>query len=303
MVLIAAGQLSSSSSLIANGKLAVKLIDQAVSKGVKVLFLPEASDYIAKSFEVSKKIVQPVETSPFVLQIQEKLKELHSNGILLEVNVGVHEPSPNDDRLINTSLWFNPRGEIVQRYQKIHLFDVNIPGTVIQESKAAEPGSKVLTPFDSELIPGGKIGLAVCYDLRFPELSLRLRSLGANILSFPSAFTPRTGAAHWHLLARSRAIDTQSYVVLAAQAGGHGTSTDEDIAEGKPKETPTRFSYGHALIVDPWGTIVAEVSDIDNSSESLSLAIADIDLNLVKKTRDNIPLWDQRRPDVFGYNV
>lgn len=304
MVLIAAGQLCSSSSLTANGKLAVKLIEQAVSRGVSILFLPEASDYIAKSMEFSKSIVQPVETNPFVLQIQDKLRSLHHQGKYLEINVGIHEPSTKSDRVLNTSIWLNSQGQIVQRYQKIHLFDVNIPnGAIIQESQGVEPGSRILPPFAIETVPNVKIGLGICYDLRFPELALRLRSLGANLLSFPSAFTLRTGAAHWHLLGRARALDTQSYVVMAAQTGGHITLTDEDIAQGKKAEPASRFSYGHTIIIDPWGTVVAEVSDIDTSSDSLGLAVAELDFSLLEKTRVNMPLWEQRRAEVFGYEV
>ncbi|KAH3678544.1 hypothetical protein WICPIJ_008837 [Wickerhamomyces pijperi] len=304
MVLIAAGQLCSSSSLTSNGKIAVKLIEKAVQRGVEILFLPEASDYIAKSMEFSKKIVKPVETNPFVLQIQEKLQKLHQEGKFIQINVGIHEPSTKSDRVLNTSIWLNSKGEIVQRYQKIHLFDVNIPnGAIIQESQGVEPGSEILKPFSVDGVEGVKVGLGICYDLRFPELALRLRSLSANVLSFPSAFTLRTGAAHWHLLGRARAIDTQSYVVMAAQTGGHITLTDEDLEEGKRAEPASRFSYGHAIIIDPWGTVIAEVSDIDNSSTSHGLAVAEVDLDLIEKVRVNMPLWEQRRPDVFGYDV
>lgn len=300
MVLIAAGQLSSTSSLKKNGEVAVRLIERAVKANAKVLFLPEASDYIAKSQEFSKELAKHVDESPFVQAISSKLRQLSSAGVDLEVNVGVHEPSKEGNRVLNTSLWFNPRGEIVHRYQKVHLFDVEIPGgAIIKESQGVEPGNSVVAPFSS---PAGNVGLAICYDLRFPEIALRLRTLGADILSFPSAFTQRTGAAHWHLLGRSRAIDTQCYVVMAAQTGGHVTSiTDDSDAQGLAIDAPTRFSYGHTIIVDPWGTIIAEVSDIDPQAESI--CVADIDLEHLTKVRTNMPLWNQRRPDVFGYDV
>jgi beta-ureidopropionase len=299
MALIAAGQLSSTSSLTKNGAIAVRLIERAVRAQAKVLFLPEASDYIAKSQEFSKKLAVTADKSPFVHAISSKLKQLHDEGIYIEVNVGVHEPSTKSDRVLNTSLWFNSQGEIVQRYQKIHLFDVEIPGrAIIKESQGVEPGNEVLQPFTTSC---GHVGLAICYDLRFPELALRLRSLGADIIAFPSAFTMRTGAAHWHLLGRSRAIDTQCYVVMAAQSGGHVTLTDEDLEQGLEPQAPNRFSYGHTVIIDPWGTVVAEVSDVDVQGEGI--CIADVDLDLVNKVRTNIPLWEQRRPDVFGYDV
>lgn len=299
MVLIAAGQLSSTSSLTKNGAIAVRLIERAVKAQAKVLFLPEASDYIAKSQEFSKKLAVSVDESPFVSAIANKLKDLHSRGVELEVNVGVHEPSPRSDRVLNTSLWFNSQGEIVQRYQKIHLFDVEIPGgAIMKESQGVEPGNEVCSPFAT---PIGNVGLAICYDLRFPELSLRLRSLGADVIAFPSAFTLRTGAAHWHLLGRSRAIDTQCYVVMAAQNGGHVTLTDEEIENGVKPSPPSRFSYGHTIIIDPWGTVIAECSDMDVQGEGI--CVADVDLDLAKKVRQNMPLWEQRRPEVFGYDV
>ncbi|ANB15534.1 Nit2p [Sugiyamaella lignohabitans] len=116
---------------------------------------------------------------------------------------------------------------------------------------------------------------------------MRLRTLGAEILVYPSAFTVRTGAAHWEILARSRAIDTQSYVIMAAQTGKHD-------AEGK------RQSYGHSIIVDPWGTVLAQAPDTDFEPR---IIVADIDLSSVRKVRRDMPLWEQRRPDVYGYSV
>jgi beta-ureidopropionase len=304
MVLIAAGQLASTSSLATNASLVIQLIDKAVERKARILFLPEASDYIAKSQQFSSKLAQPFATSPFVTAIQRKLHSLyHENKYELDVSVGIHEPSAtNPAKVLNTLIYFNSKGELINRYQKIHLFDVTVSkdAPIVKESNGVEPGNVL-----PEIVqtPAGKLGPAICYDIRFPELALRLRSLGAEILQFPSAFTTRTGAAHWHALARARAIDTQTYVVVAAQSGGHNTLTDEDLANGVDKEQgkPTRFSYGHTLIVDPWGTVVAEVSDVD--PESLQIAVADIDLELVEKVRDRMPLWQQRRPDVFGYDV
>lgn len=298
MVLVAAGQITSTSSLVENGQTVVKLISKAVELGVKILFLPEASDYIAKDANHSKSIAVSVEKSPFILAIQSKLKELHSIGKLIEINVGIHEPSLNSDRVRNTSIWLNSKGEITQRYQKIHLFDVNISGkvTVTKESDSVEPGDNILEPFDTI---AGKVGLAICYDLRFPELAMRLRSLGADILTYPSAFTMRTGPAHWHLLGRARAIDSQSYVILPAQSGQHTHEVANE--DGSTTRVPTRITYGHSLIVDPWGTVVSEVGDVEVGKSAL--AIADIDLELVEKVRRDMPLWQQRRPDVFGYEV
>lgn len=137
-------------------------------------------------------------------------------------------------------------------------------GPILKESNSVEPGNQVLPPFDT---PIGRLGSAICYDIRFPELALRLRSLGAEVLVFPSAFTVRTGAAHWEILARARAIDTQCYVIMAALTGTHDKA-------GK------RQSYGHSIIVDPWGTVLAQAPDVDTEPRIIT---ADIDLSVLKR--------------------
>lgn len=299
MVLVAAGQLSSTSSLKTNAKLVLQLIDKAVAKGVRVLFLPEASDYLAKSQQNSASLAQDFESSIFINEIQNKLRSLHKNNYELDLSIGIHEPSPtNPLKVLNTLVYFNSKGELINRYQKLHLFDVEVTkdAPIIKESNGVEPGDKLPTIINS---PAGNLGPAICYDIRFPELALKLRSLGADILQFPSAFTTRTGAAHWHTLAKARAIDSQCYVIMPAQSGGHNTLSDDDLNNNIPlsEGKPTRFSYGHTLIVDPWGTIIAEVNDID--PQALGLAIADIDLDLVKRVRSQMPLWHQRRNDIF----
>ncbi|OWB85834.1 hypothetical protein B5S33_g4507 [[Candida] boidinii] len=304
MVLIAVGQICSSAFLAENAKSVIRLINRASNLGCKVLFLPEASDYIAKNSNHSKQIVQSIDESLFIKPIQKQLKHLNSLGKSLCISVGVHEPSLNSDRVKNTLLWLNEDGEIEQRYQKLHLFDVEISnGPILKESLSVEPGMEVLPPFDS---PIGKIGAGICYDIRFPELSLRLRSLGAEILLFPSAFTMKTGAAHWELLARSRALDTQCFVIMAAQSGKHRTQTDEELALVGKEGTIVRESYGHSMVVDPWGTVISQCTDIGSSDSSGSkedLCLADIDLDKLKTVRRDMPLWSQRRPDVFGYDV
>ena len=166
-----------------------------------MLFLPEASDYIASTAEQSVALAQPVETSAAIQDgVRAALRELPAGAVRPHVSIGVHEPSDTlstdgqKKRLKNTLLWFDPDGQLLHRYQKIHLFDVEITGPILKESNSVEPGNEVLAPFDS---PIGKIGAGICYDIRFPELALRQRSLGAEVLLFPSAFTVKTGAAHW----------------------------------------------------------------------------------------------------------
>ncbi|GME76742.1 hypothetical protein B5S28_g3806 [[Candida] boidinii] len=304
MVLIAVGQICSSANLAENAIKVINLINKASNLGCKILFLPEASDYIAKNSEHSKQIAESINESKFLKPIQKQLKYLNSIGKSLFISVGIHEPSLNSDRVKNILLYLNENGEIEQKYQKLHLFDVDIKnGPILKESLSVEPGMEILKPFDS---PIGKIGSGICYDIRFPELSLRLRSMGADILLFPSAFTMKTGAAHWELLARSRAIDTQCFVIMAAQSGKHKTQTDEELQKVGKEGIVIRESYGHAMVVDPWGTVISQCTDIGSSDSKASkedMCIADIDLDKLQTVRRDMPLWEQRRPDVFGYDV
>lgn len=283
MVLAAVGQFCATNSLAQNAQSVCTMIKNASMAGAKALFLPEASDYLAGSTKESLSLVQSADQSVFLKEIMTTLQSL-PNDRKLSVSVGIHEPA-SDDRVRNTLLWLNPDGNIAHRYQKIHLFDVDIAnGPILKESRSVEPGSSILAPFDSPL---GKIGAAICYDIRFPELALRLRSLGAEVLLYPSAFTVRTGQAHWRALARARAIDNQCYVIMSAQVGTHD-------------EAGKRQSYGHAMVVDPWGTVLAEAPDLDSKPR---IILADIDLEHLQKVRRDMPLWEQRRPDVFGYNI
>lgn len=295
MVLVAAGQLCASSCLRENGAKASRLIALASQRNCKVLFLPEASDYIAKNAKHSVEIVQPVDKSPFIIAIREQLKSLAQIGMSLFVAVGIHEPTTSGDRVKNTLVYLDQEGNLIHRYQKIHLFDVDIKnGPILKESRAVEPGDKVLPPFET---PAGKLGLGICYDLRFPELALRLRTLGAEILTFPAAWTMKTGP-HFETLGKCAALSTQSYVVLPSQKGKHKTQSDEEIA--KDGLQLKRESFGHTCIIDPNGTIVAQCNDV---LETEQICVADIDLDVEKTIRTNMPLWEQRRPDVFGYKV
>lgn len=188
---------------------------------------------------------------------------------------GIHEPAENE-KVKNTLIWIDGGGEIIQRYQKLHLFDVEIKGgPVLKESNIVEKGTYILPPFDT---PVGRIGLTVCFDLRFPEISLALKRQKSEIITYPSAFTVPTGEAHWEVLLRARAIETQAYIVAAAQAGHHNEK---------------RQSYGHSMIVSPWGEVVASLGD----SPEPEIATADIDLDLVAKVRREMPLL--RRTDVY----
>lgn len=308
-VRVACGQLCSSSNLLSNANIVKKLIRKAVTAKAKVLFLPEATDYIARDATQSMQLAQSSHEK-FISDIQKELKDVYAdNGDGLFVAVGVHEPSSstgvnakeNLKKVLNNQLWIDNRGEILHRYQKLHLFDINIEnGPILKESNSVEPGSSVLKPFpiNTSSLSEFLIGFATCYDIRFPELGLRLRRLGANIITYPSAFTTKTGQAHWELLARARAVDTQCYVIMAAQCGEHNTGGDKK-----------RISYGNSIIIDPWGNKISDCHKynddlvVDAEGDYYEMCVADIDLDIVKKTRRDMPLMTHRRPDVFGYEV
>ncbi|KAH7629509.1 carbon-nitrogen hydrolase [Sordaria sp. MPI-SDFR-AT-0083] len=248
------------------------LVKKAVKAGAKALFLPEATDYISSSAEESLSLCKSVQESEFVRGLQDEARREK-----LPIHVGVHEPSQSSQRVKNTVIWINEQGEIAHRYQKIHLFDVDIQGgPVLKESQSVEPGIKIEPPFETSF---GKVASTICFDLRFPEIGISLRRQGAEIITYPSAFTVPTGQAHWEVLLRARAIETQSYIIAAAQVGRHNEK---------------RVSYGHSLIIDPWGRIVASVGD---KSDEPEIATATIDLELMKKVRAEVPL--RRRTDVY----
>ncbi|KAK4642886.1 Carbon-nitrogen hydrolase [Podospora bellae-mahoneyi] len=281
MSLIAIGQLTSTSSLPHNLTQCRTLIARAASLNCKALFLPEASDYIASSPTESLSLCQPTNKSEFVTGLRAEAKK-HN----LAIHVGIHEPSWTDPKtkIRNTVIWIDENGHIVHTYQKVHLFDVDLGesgGPVLKESAVVEAGEKVGEVWDVEGV--GRVGSAICFDMRFPEMSLALRRRGAEIITYPSAFTVPTGKAHWEVLLRARAIETQSYVVAAAQVGRHNEK---------------RVSYGHSMIVDPWGKIVAEIKGRegeDNPEPEIATAV--IDRELLAKVRREMPL--NRRIDVY----
>jgi predicted amidohydrolase len=260
----AIGQMRSTASMSHNLSQCQKLVQKASEANAKALFLPEACDYIGSS---------------------DLWKE--AQKYKLPINVGIHEPA-HGKKVKNTLIWINEQGEITQRYQKLHLFDVDIEnGPSLKESDNVERGTELLDPFAT---PVGKVGSLICFDMRFPEPALALRARGAQVITYPSAFTTPTGkAGHWEVLLRARAIETQSYVIAAGQVGVH----DE---EGK------RRSYGNSIIIDSWGKIVAQLGGDDgdggNWKDEVEIAVAEIDLDYVDKIRREVPLV--RRTDVYS---
>ena len=196
----------------------------------------------------------------------------------IENGVHIHGGSIGEienDRIFNTSLVFNPQGRELGRYRKIHLFDIRTPdGQGYQESATYGAGHQVVIV---EML-GVKVGLAICYDLRFPELFLELRRKGAELVLLPAAFTLQTGKDHWEILLRARAIETQCWIAAAACFGSH---SDDDGQR--------RYTYGHSLIVDPWGHVVAKASD------GAGWAIAVMDTALTSRIRADMPVFEHRK--------
>ncbi|KIW51112.1 hypothetical protein PV05_09863 [Exophiala xenobiotica] len=283
MVLAAVGQICSTASMTHNLAQCQKLVHKAVQAGAKALFLPEASDYIASSPTESVSLCQDVTKSLFVRGLQQAARENR-----LSINVGIHEPTdPPSKRIKNTLIWIDKEGDIVHRYQKLHLFDIDLrpDGPRMKESDSVEPGSEVVPPYASIL---GKIGSLICFDLRFPEPAVRLRRLGAEVLLYPSAFTVPTGKLHWEILLRARAIETQSWVIAAAQCGRHNEK---------------RVSFGDSIVIKPTGEVVGRLDRVDDAkiekehAREPDLLTVDIDLDSVKDVRRGIPLL--RRTDVY----
>lgn len=272
--LIAVCQLNSTANRQENFEKCKEFINIASHHHAKMIFFPECFDHVGESKEQS---VQLAESLDGIL-LSEYKKLAQEKSLWLSLG-GFHEKGSgeNSNRVYNSHIIINNEGEISAVYRKIHMFDIDVPGGIrLKESDYTIPGKEVVSPVDS---PIGKIGLGICYDLRFPEFSLALRKAGTEILTYPSAFTQTTGMAHWEPLLRSRAIECQSYVIAAAQTGRHN---------------PKRTSYGHAMVVDPWGCVTA------CCSEGPGIVFAEINLDYVKKTRSQMPVSLHRRSELYG---
>ncbi|XP_012216283.1 deaminated glutathione amidase isoform X1 [Linepithema humile] len=271
--LIAVCQMRSIADKGKNLEVVTELAAEAKRRSAAIAFFPEACDYLADN---KKDIIAMAE--PLTGQTVTSYKEIAvKNDIWLSLG-GLHEASDNTEKIYNTHILINNKGQLIATYRKIHLFDMDNKDTGVRlmESDYVLKGTEILSPVPT---PIGKLALSICYDMRFPELSLTLRNMGAQILTYPSAFTYQTGAAHWEVMLRARAIENQCYVVAAAQTGAHNKK---------------RVSWGHAMIVDPWGAVVAQCA------EKTGVAIAEIDLALLDKVRKNMPCEEHRRTDLYS---
>jgi len=260
--LIACGQFCATHNTFANLAACQRLLQRAVSSGAKVLFLPEASDYISRTPVETLELCTTVDASPFVTGLRESART-HS----LPIVVGIHEPAPTDPKKVrNSCIYISPSGTITHSYNKLHLFDVALPGVTLTESATTVAGQAFCPPFST---PAGMLGLQICFDLRFPEGTRWLVNRGAEIITYPSAFTVPTGRAHWEVLLRARAVESQCWVVAPAQAGAHSEK---------------RRSWGGACVVDPWGTVVARCGQGEEAGEE-EVCFAEVDLEVVERVR------------------
>jgi predicted amidohydrolase len=261
---VGAVQMRSTDDLGKNLDICRQLTTEAAAQGAHLVVLPECFSFLGRSEGDKMRIVEALE--PGIGPVMTTLRDLATKHGIWIVGGGTPEVVPGDPkRAYNTAVVVDPRGELASHYRKIHLFDIDLPGTTLRESDSTVRGQDV----SAVEIDGARVGLSICYDLRFPELYRRLvRDLGAQVLLVPAAFTATTGAAHWHLLLRARAVEDQAWVVAAAQWGRHNEK---------------RESYGHTMIVDPWGTVVAEQPQGDG------VVVATIDGATVDKRRTQMP--------------
>jgi predicted amidohydrolase len=272
---VAAVQLNSQHDKDLNIKTAVEAVGSAAERGARFVLLPEYVDYLGTK-EGAAAAAEP-EDGPAHAAFAEAAR---THGVWL--HCGSIRVAAPDGRAFNTSVVFAPDGSAAARYRKIHLFDVDIPdGVTYRESDSVAPGDRFVTCD----VDDWKVGLSICYDLRFPELYRGLTLAGANLIVVPAAFTFYTGRYHWEVLLRARAIESQCYVLAAGQTGPH-------IADdGAPART-----NGRSMLIDPWGTVVACAPDTDG----LSIVTGDLDRSQLDTVRNQVPSLRNRRPEVYA---
>ena len=243
------------------------LIDKALDVEAELITLPECATSLQKNSILTKNLAK-TEDENFSLQILKEIAKLNSIFILIG-----SLPIKVDDKLVNRSFLVGPKGDVLYKYDKIHLYDVNLPnGDVYRESDTYKSGNKaIIAEIKKNKI---KIGLTICYDLRFPHLYQDLAVNGAEIIVVPSAFSNLTGPVHWHTLLKARAIETGTFIIAPAQTGYHECG---------------RTSYGHSLIVSPWGEVLKD------AKEEIGIIHADINLDEVMKARRAIPALNSKK--------
>jgi len=261
MSLIAMVQTTSTDDFAANLALALQRVDEAARLGVELIAFPEVFLFIGGR---AGKLAHAVTLDGEVVGRFREAARRHKVWLLLG---SVHERiAGRDDKVYNTSVLIDDRGELAGSYRKMKLFDVDLPHLTIKESDTIVPGDVLPPVIDTPL---GKVGLTICFDLRFPDLYQHLRRKGAQVVFVPSNFTAPTGAAHWEVLLRARAVENQVYVAAPAQQGQHN---------------PKFASYGHTALVDPWGSVTAL------APERPGIVVGEIDLPYLDKVRRELPV-------------
>lgn len=257
-------QMNSTEDVEANIHTALALVEEAVLWGAELLVLPEKFHYLGDS-DGAVEIRESLDG-----ELMSSLAESAAGHGVFLLAGSIWEEIPGDHRAYNTSVLLGPDGRQVAVYRKIHMFDVDVGGRTYRESDECRPGNRMVT---ADAASGVKIGMSVCYDLRFPELYRGLVAAGARIFTVPAAFTMTTGRDHWEVLLRARAIENQVFVVAANQVGRHGDGLE---------------SYGRSMIVDPWGVVLAQAAD------GGGVAVADLDFSGLQQVRANLPSLDHQ---------
>jgi deaminated glutathione amidase len=253
-------QMRSARSPAANRDAAVGLIEQAKRDGADYVQTPEMTNIMEVKRDNLFAAIVAEEQDATLAAFRDLARRL-----AIWVHAGSLAVKVSPDRAANRSFLIDPRGDIKARYDKIHMFDVDLAnGESYRESRSYQPGELAAVAD----LPWGRLGLTICYDLRFPALYRALAEAGSSFLAIPSAFTRQTGEAHWHVLNRARAVENGCFVLAAAQGGTHESG---------------RETYGHSMIVDPWGRIIAEGDDAPG------VVMAEVDPSLVGKARARIP--------------
>jgi len=260
-------QMTSGIDPAVNAATLVDAIRAAGGQGATMLFTPEMSGLIDRDRARAGAAIVAEDTDIVLAAVRRAAAE---TGIW--VHLGSLAVRRTDGKFANRGFLIDATGVIRARYDKLHLFDVDLPSGESWRESAAYVGGDTAVVVDT---PAGRVGASICYDLRFADLYRALSDVGATILSVPAAFTQPTGAAHWHVLLRARAIEAGAYVVAAAQTGTH--------ADG-------RTTYGHSLVIDPWGEVILDMA------EATGLAVVDLDPAQVDAVRSRIPVLQHRRP-------
>lgn len=256
-----------------NVRVAVELVEEAAARGAQLVALPETWAFKGPRegiFAYAEPVDGPSNAALAAVAARRGIWVLAGS---------IYEPAPAPARVFNTSVLLGPDGSVRAVYRKIHLFDVTSGSVAYHESQDVAPGAEIVTARvgGDEKTPV-TLGLTICYDLRFPELYRQLTLRGATVLCVPAAFTAHTGVAHWDVLVRARAIENTCFVLAPDQVGEH---------------LPERECFGHSMIVDPWGAVLAAVED------GVGICVADLDLARLAEVRRQIPSLDNRRPDVY----